>query len=134
MNSENTSIYKLTRELHVTRFFCILSSLFTLILLIGGFYFFRSLEPFYTLAEDVQPVLQQFSQLDIDAFNQALSQLDIEEIQSTLEQIDTDAINSVLNNLDAEELSEALKNLNDATETLHNLSERLTSFMSFGTR
>lgn len=138
MNTENTSIensiYKLTKELRITRFFCILSSLLTLFLLIGGFFIFRSLEPFYHLVQDVQPVLQQFSQLDIESFNQVLSQIDVEGIQSILEQIDTDAINSTLQGLDIEEFSTTLKNLNDITEVLRSLSERFNSFLPFSTR
>lgn len=99
-DTTNSLIKHLHKELRFTRFFCIISSLLTVFLIVGCIFVVYSIQPLFAFINDLQPVLTKLSQLDVDA------------------------LNSTLQNLDAEELSLGLKNLNQALETLTELGQR----------
>ena len=129
-----TDMAKLSRELRVTRIFCMISSILTVLVLIGGIFFFAALRE---ARADAEPVIQQIVALDIEGFNLALEQLnmtlesvDWEQVSLAIEQLDIDALNTAIENLDTAELSEALENLNNAVDALEKLGQVLGRFTS----
>ncbi len=128
-NPPYDDLKKLRRDLRVTRIFCAVSSLLTLLLLAFGSVFYLTVREIQAEAE---PIVQQLSYLNIPEVNRALEQFNdtVEnvnwpEISQSLEDFDVDAFNNVLQDLDTEELSKALKNLNTAIENLERLGETL---------
>lgn len=131
---QQTDMAKLSRELRITRIFCIISSLLTAVALVGGIFLFAA---FRQARTDAEPVIQQIVALDIEGFNLALEQLnttlenvDWEQVSQAIEQLDVDALNTAIENLDTAELSKALENLNNAVDALEQLGQifsRLTS-------
>lgn len=99
-DSTNILIKQLYKELRLTRFLCIISSLLTICLIAGGIFVVYSIQPLFAFTDDLQPILTKLSQLDVDA------------------------LNSTLQNLDTEELTLGLKNLNQAIETLTEIGQR----------
>lgn len=136
MNEQLTK--KLHKELIFTRIMCMISSILTILLLVGGAYLFGQVR---VVLEEVQPVLEQVEAVDVDNVNEALMQLrislenvDLEQVVETMDQavealneIDIDALNSAISGLDTEELSETLANLNDAVETLQEVEDSIHS-------
>lgn len=130
-----TDMAKLSRELRVTRIFCMISSILTGLVLAGGTFFFVALREART---DAEPVIQQIVALDIEGFNLALEQLnmtlesvDWEQVSQAIGELDVEALNTAIENLDTAELSKALENLNNAVDALEQLGQvfsRLTSF------
>ena len=129
-----TDMAKLSRELRATRIFCMVSSILTVLVLIGGIFFFVTLRE---ARADAEPVIQQIVALDIEGFNLALEQLnttlesvDWEQVSLAIEQLDIDALNTAIENLDTAELSEALENLNNAVDALEKLGQVFSRFTS----
>ena len=136
MNEQLTK--KLHKELIFTRIMCMISSILTILLLVGGAYLFGQVR---VVLEEVQPVLEQVEAVDVDNVNEALMQLrislenvDLEQVVETMDQavealneIDIDALNSAISGLDTEELSETLANLNDTVETLQEVEDSIHS-------
>lgn len=129
-----TDMEKLSRELRITRFFCMISSLLTALVLAGGTFFFLAIREAWV---DAEPVIQQIVALDIEGFNLALEQLnttlesvDWEQVSLAIEQLDVDALNTAIENLDTAELSEALENLNNAVDVLEQLGQVFRRFTS----
>lgn len=89
---------KLIRELRITRIFCVISCVFTVGLLAAGFLVFKQMQPMFQMIEDMEPAMEQFMALDVDAFNNAIR------------------------GLDTEALSKAVENLNKAAETIEKWS------------
>ena len=129
---ENTSdqmIKKLCRQLAYTRIICIITSILTMFLLLGGVYLSKQI---WIIAEQVQPVIDQVAAVDIENANAALRQvkdsledIDLEQVMaaldqavSTLEEVDIDALNHAIEGLDTRELSETLANINEAASSL----------------
>lgn len=136
-NQEMDMNRQLKRELRFTRICCMISSLLTVCLLLGGAVVFGKLQPVLAFATEAQPVLEQISQLDVNAFNDTLAQVDTtlsdvdwQQVSETFDKLDVEAINSAIQGLDVEELSKAIENLNKASETLEGLSEKLSPFLS----
>lgn len=130
-NSQQTDLEKLSRELHITRIFCMLSSFLTILVLIGGVFFFMALRQ---VRAEAEPIIQQISALDVESFNETLAQVDSVDwagVSQTIEQLDVDALNRALGGLDTEELSKAMENLNRAVETLERVGEAFSRFTSF---
>lgn len=130
-----TDMTKLSRELRVTRIFCMISSFLTVLVLVVGIFFFLALRE---AVADAEPVIQQIAALDVDGFNLALEQLnttletvDLEQVSLAIEQLDVDALNTAIENLDTAELSKALENLNNAVNALEQLGQIFSRFTSF---
>lgn len=132
---------KLRKELRTTRIFCAISSVLTLLLLVGGCFVVRTAQDYVNkvqeYAVEVTPVMQKLAKLDVEEFNftlenvnATLQSIDWEEVSASLEALDVDALNEAIENLDTEELTEALKNLNDASDKLKAIGDKLASFAS----
>lgn len=89
---------QLIKELRMTRIFCIISSLLTVGLLVGGFLVWDRVQPVISVLQEAQPVMEQLSQ--------------------SLKELDVDAINEAVAGLDTEELTKAIENLNKVASTL----------------
>ncbi len=127
----DTNTAKLMKELKFTRIICMISSVLTLCLLIGGVFLFDRVRD---LSEMCEPAVEKISDIDMESFNNTLNhvnatleKVDWEQVADSLGKLDVDAINSAIEGLDTEEFSEALKNLNDAVEKIKELGERLSS-------
>ncbi|MCH5343232.1 MAG: hypothetical protein J1E64_04260 [Acetatifactor sp.] len=125
------------RELRLTRFFCIVSSILSICLLAAIVFLVVSLQPVFSFVNETKPALEQFSKLDIDTLNRtmeqvdtSLGQVDWEKVADSLEQLDVEAINEAIRNLDTKELSTALEKLNKTTDALEAFGERLGSLSS----
>jgi len=130
MQQDNV-IKQLRRELLLTRIFCMVSSVLTLGLLIGGFLFFQEVKG---VIAEVEPVVEQLAAVDIAAVNEtmnnvnaSLESVDWEQMSETLGELDAEALNEAVKNLDTEELSTALENMNDAVESMQKLSDSIKS-------
>lgn len=128
------------KELRLTRFFCIVSSLLTICLLAVIALLAIKLQPMYRFIEEAGPALQKVSELDIDTMNHviqdletSMGQMDWNELADSLEQLDKldiETVNESLQSLDVEELSAALEHINNAADTLEGLSERFSALPS----
>lgn len=132
---------KLRKELRTTRIFCAISSVLTLLLLVGGCIAVVIAQDYagkvQEYAEEVTPVIEQLAKLDVEEFNltmenvnTSLQSVDWEQVAASLEALDVDALNEAIENLDTEELTEALKNLNDVSATLRVVGDKVSSWTS----
>lgn len=134
-NISELDVKRLTKELRITRIFCVISSLLTVCLLVGGFLIFSSLKPIFAFMNEAQPVMEQMAELDVEEVNATLEQVnttlesvDWQQLSETLGELDIEAINTAIEGLDTEELSEAVENMNDAAEVLESFSQKWKSF------
>ena len=141
--STEQMIKKLRRELMFTRIMCMITSVLTILLLVGGAYLFRQVQ---VIAEQAQPVMEQVAAVDVENVNETLRQVrtslenvNLGEVADTLKQavdtlneVDIEALNSAIEGLDTEELSKTLANLNDAVESLHKMEDSLNSLFGKG--
>lgn len=125
---------QLRKELRITRIFCGISSILTLLLLVGGFVVTTKAQDY---AAEITPVVQKLSELDVEEFNQtmanvnaSLQSVDWEQVAASLESLDVEAINAAIEDLDTAELTEALTNLNEASDTMKSFGEKWKSFAS----
>lgn len=138
---QNDVLEKLRKELRMTRIFCIISSVITLLLLVGGCVAvvtaYGYVEQVQQYAVEITPTIQELSKLDVEEFNRtmtnvnnSLQSVDWEQVAASLESLDVDALNAAIENLDTEELTEALKNLNDASDALRTVGDKMGSWTS----
>lgn len=138
---QNEILEKLRKELRMTRIFCIISSVITFLLLVGGCVAVVTAYGYVGKVQEyvveVTPTIQKLSKLDVEEFNrtmtnvnQSLKAVDWEQVATSLEALDVDALNAAIENLDTEELTEALKNLNDASAALRAVGDKLGSWTS----
>jgi len=120
---------QLRKELRVTRVFCVLSSILTIFLLVGGLLVVAKAQDY---AEKVNPVIKELSKLDVEEFNDTvenvnttISSVDWELVSAKIDEIDVEALNKAVEDLDTEELSETLTNLNDAVAVLKSVGEKI---------
>lgn len=125
---------KLTKELRITRIFCVISSMLTGCLLVGALILFINLAPIFTFLQETQVVIEQLATLDIEEVNHTLEQVnstlesvDWQQVSETLGQLDVEAINEAIEGLDTEAISEAIENLNKTAEVLGGWGEKLGS-------
>lgn len=132
---------KLRKELRTTRIFCAISSVLTILLLVGGCFVVGMARDYVgkvqVYVEELTPVIQELSKLDVEEFNltmenvnASLQSVDWEQVSVSLDKLDVEAINETIEDLDTEELTEALKNLNDASDKLRAIGEKMASFPS----
>ena len=133
-NVSDPDIRQLIRELRITRIACIISSVLTLGLLVGGVFLYGRVQ---RLAEVCEPVVEKVSALDVESLNRtmdnvnvSLERVDWEQVADALGELDVEALNSAIDGLDTAELTQSLKNLNEAVEKIREISEKLSSFSS----
>ncbi len=129
------SMELLAKQLRMTRVFCMISSMLTLCLLLGGVFLFSKLQPVFDFLQEIEPAMEQLSALDIESVNTTLEQInatlgsvDWQQVSDSLGQLDVEAINTAIEGLDTEALSEAIENLNKTADTLEGWGEKLSSF------
>lgn len=102
-NVLETSLNQLRKELRATRFFCVISSFLTGALLVGGVLLFGQIKPVFTFVEEVQPVLEELSQLDMDGVN-----LTLEQISYTVSSVDWKQVSDAVSSVDWQQVSDAI--------------------------
>ncbi|MDE6014286.1 MAG: hypothetical protein K2H41_01105 [Acetatifactor sp.] len=133
-NAMDSSTSQLMKELRFTRIICIISSVLTFCLLVGGVFLFGKVQK---LAEICEPAIEKISDVDVESLNEtldnvnaSLESVDWEQVADVLGELDVDALNSAVEGLDTEELTEALQNLNDTVDKIKEVSEKMSSFGS----
>ncbi len=133
-NAMDSSTSQLMKELRFTRIICIISSVLTFCLLVGGVFLFGEVQK---LAEICEPAIEKLSDVDVESLNEtldnvnaSLESVDWEQVADVLGELDVDALNSAIEDLDTEELTEALQNLNDTVDKIKEVSEKMSSFGS----
>ena len=133
-NITDPNARQLIKELRITRIACIISSVLTLCLLVGGVFLYGRV---LRIAEICEPVVKKVAALDVDSLNRtmdnvnaSMEEVDWEQMAAVLEELDVEALNSAIEGLDTTELTQSLKNLNDAVEKIRELGEKLSSFTS----
>nr|MBQ8252829.1 hypothetical protein [Lachnospiraceae bacterium] len=111
---------------------CVMSLAVIVIMLIG-------ISKLNAFTREVQIVTDKVSQVDmeqinsaIENFNDTVNKLDFEYINESFKEVDMKAIGEIVETIDAAELEETLENINDVSEKLKNLSEKITNLFSFG--
>lgn len=79
---------------------------------------------------DFEKLAQQIDELDVEAINAKIEALDVDTLNAKINALDIDAINKAIESLDTAELSEALTNLNDASEKVREISDKLKQVAS----
>lgn len=125
----------LRRELMITRVCCGITSILMGCLLLGGFLVFKRTEPVFDVLNKAQPMMEQMTELDMEAVNTTLEQInttlesvDWEKITQTLGELDIESINTAIEGLDTEELTEAVENMNNAVDVLEGWGNKWSSF------
>lgn len=133
-NAMDSSTSQLMKELRFTRIICIISSVLTFCLLVGGGFLFGKVQK---LAEICEPAIEKISDVDVESLNEtldnvnaSLESVDWEQVADVLGELDVDALNSAIEGLDTEELTEALQNLNDTVDKIKEVSDKMSSFGS----
>ncbi len=127
---------KLRRELAITRFLCIITSVLIICLFVGGVSVLKKIQPVLDKAEavDVENVNETFRQVKTSLENVDLKQATdtMKQVADTIESVDLEAWNSAIDGLDTAELSKTLANLNDAVDSLRRVETSINSI--FGRR
>lgn len=79
---------------------------------------------------DFEKLAQQIDELDVEAINAKVAALDVDALNAKINALDIEGINKTIEELDTAELSEALKNLNDASEKVREISDKLKQVAS----
>ncbi len=125
---------QLMKELRFTRIICMISSVLTLCLLLGGIFLFDRVQK---LAAVCEPAIEKISDVDVQSLNEtlyhvnvSLKSVDWEQVADALGELDVEALNSAIEGLDTQELTESLQNLNEAVDKLRELNEKMSAFSS----
>ena len=114
MNQEEMK--ELKKELKITRYCTILTALLLVVVIIGGITVVNMFSPVITAIEEIQPVMERISELDVEMLNEKIAQFDIE------------GINKAIAGLDTEELSKTLSSINEVVEILEEAGEKFGNF------
>ena len=135
MQISDLAFEKLRRELRVTRFFSVVSSILMICILVGGFWVCSKVKGY---AEQIWPLVEELSMVDYDVLNEtmvklddSLNAVDWEKMSEQLSALDIEAINEAIAGLDTEELMDALENVNAASDKLKAIGESLEPIKSF---
>ncbi len=115
MNQEEV-VNALRKELKVTRYCTLFIALLLVLVIIGGVAVVNMFSPAITAVQEIQPVMEKMTDLDVEMLNEKIAQLDI------------DGLNEAIAGLDTEEISIALANINDAVEKLQEIGEGISDF------
>ncbi len=133
-NNNELIVKQLTRELRITRIFCIISSTLTFCVLLGGFLVWMMLQPVVSIVQQAQPVMEQMVALDVEEINHTLEQVNItlesvdwQQVSDALAELDVEAINSAIEGLDTEELTKAIENLNKTASLFESWGSKWSS-------
>lgn len=134
-NNNEIVVKQLTKELRMTRIFCIISSLLTVCLLAVGFLIWVAITPVVSVIQEAQPVMEQLSGLDVEEMNHTLEQVNVtlesvdwQQVSEALEALDVETINEAIAGLDTEEMTKAVENLNKVASMLENWSNKWSAF------
>ena len=120
------SITQLKKELRTTRIFCIVSSVLTVLVLVGGIYVFCKLQPALKVVEQTGPIIQEMEKLDMASVNTTL-----EQVNTALEKMDWEKVSEAVEDLDTEELSKGIERLNKVIDVLEGVGEKFSSLKGF---
>lgn len=81
-------------------------------------------------ALDVEAINAKLESLDIAAINEKLDSLDLEGLSAKINALDVEKINDTMGELDTELLSNTLTSLNEAVDTVNDLSAKLQQVAS----
>lgn len=125
---------KLYRELRLTRFVSIISSLLAILLLLWGGTLISTIKD---VEKETRPVMEKIAEVDIENLNaslkhvnETLESVDLDPIVQAIEELDVEGLNAAIDSLDMEELTKALKNLNDAADIFKQISQTLSQSLS----
>ena len=148
MNNQMTenSLEQLKKELRTTRIFCLISSILTGMLLVGGILIYTQIKPVLDVVKDATPIVNELAKLDINSVNTTLEQVsgtlesvdwegvstavgsvEWQEVSETISGIDAEAFNKAVEDLDTKELSKAIERLNSVIDALEDWGEKLGS-------
>ena len=74
---------------------------------------------------DMAAINEKLDSLDMAAINEKLDSLDLEELSAKIYALDVDKINATIGGIDTELLGSTLANLNEAVDTVKDISEKL---------
>ena len=138
MNNEEllTEMKALKKSLFINRILSIVSSVFSLVMIIVLMIGISRINVFIN---EVQIVAEQVAQIDtdqvnaaIEKFNEKVEQIDFEYLNDSFKEVDMKKIGEIVETINAAELEETLENINNVSEKLKKLSETISNFFSFG--
>lgn len=126
----------LKKSLYINRMLSIVSSVFSLVMIV---FLFIGILRINAFIREVQVVAEQVAQIDVDQVNDAIEkfnviveQIDFEYINDSFKEVDMKKIGDIVETINAAELEETLENINNVSERLKKLSETISDFFSFG--
>lgn len=138
MNQEELilEMKSLKKSLFINRILSIVSSVFSLIMIVVLIIGISRVNAFI---KEVRVVAEQVAQIDVDQvntaiekFNESVEQIDFEHINDSFKEVDMKKIGQIVETIDAAQLEETLENINGVSEKLKKLSETISNFFSFG--
>ena len=138
MNNEEllAEMKSLKKSLYINRILSIVSSVFSLVMIIVLIIGISRINAFIG---EVQIVAEQVAQIDtdqvndaIEKFNKTVEQIDFEYINDSFKEVDMKKIGEIVETINAAELEETLENINNVSEKLKKISEKISNFFSFG--
>ena len=148
MNNQmpENSLEQLKKELRITRIFCIISSVLTCTLFVGGILIYTQIKPVMDIVKDATPIINELAKIDMNSVNTTLEQVsntlesvdwegvsdavgsvEWQEVSETISGIDAEAFNKAVEDLDTKELSKAIERLNNVIDVLEGWGEKLGS-------
>ncbi len=140
------SLEQLRKELRITRVVCIVSSVLTSALLLGGIFLYGQMRPVLELAKENGPMIEELAELDIESVNMTLEQVgntlgsvdwkevsnaiesvDWQQVSDTIGELDVEAFNNAVEDLDTKEFSKAIERLNKVIDVLEGWGDKLGS-------
>lgn len=140
------SLEQLRKELRITRVVCIVSSVLTSALLLGGIFLYGQMRPVLELTKETGPIIEELAELDIESVNMTLEQVgntlgsvdwkevsnaiesvDWQQVSDTIGELDVETFNNAVEDLDTKEFSKAIERLNKVIDVLEGWGDKLGS-------
>lgn len=140
------SLEQLRKELRITRVVCIVSSVLTSALLLGGILLYGQMRPVLEMTKETGPIIEELAELDIESVNMTLEQVgntlgsvdwkevsnaiesvDWQQVSDTIGELDVEAFNNAVEDLDTKEFSKAIERLNKVIDVLEGWGDKLGS-------
>lgn len=152
-NTADNNFEQLRKELRTTRIFCMITSMLTVVLLVGGIVLLWQLKPVFAWMEQTQPVLKEFTELDIDGVNLTLEQIsytlgsvdwqqvsdavgsvDWQQVSDSIGSVDWQKLSDTVSELDVDAINDAIEGLNteELSEAIENLNNTIEVLEGFG--